>query len=181
MWPNIDNYVQLIIHYIQTIIHYIMMVWKWMDMILKNITQTHFKIIQSELFIKDKLTNTYNNCIPWHKSDFDLMKIYYMYKNTIYIVCYTDPSNIKFPPYSVHELENQKLGEERKFMLAMTDGKPLMDEITPYAGPKKNFYNDIGKTVKVSWIFEPEKLQKPLVILDSRSKMQEYKINDDLF
>jgi len=123
------------------------------------------------------------------KEDVKYLKIEYNFKGKIYYKILTK-KNLKerkdyFPPYP-EDLESL---EEKQILSAMIGDKDITNEIAKYAGPKGNFYKDIGLDVYLYHVINNKnkeivldlKKEEKLIILDSELEEKEYKsINEKL-
>ena len=103
------------------------------------------------------ITKQYINNENWSEflNEDDVIHVTWRHYDEIYKMCFAVSDPISFPPYSLNELN----APVTKKIMAMTIGDNTDDEfelLKKYAGPKHNFYCDVGGKMNVKWILEKE-------------------------
>ena len=114
------------------------------------------------------------------------LQLSYTYLGSKYHVCYTSWEAVKFPPYTVQELQKPQGFPCRMLSAHMTlaDGSDtdVTDLLLRYAGPRGDFYKGRAAEIKMGWLFNHLQMKHvPRVVLtvrDTWQNVEQFACND---
>lgn len=103
------------------------------------------------------ITQKYINNENWEESfqKDDIVHVTWRHYDEIYKMCFTVQEQIPFPPYSLQSL-NTPITKKIIAMTVTDSSDDDYDTLKQYAGPKHNFYCDVGGKMNVKWIINKD-------------------------
>lgn len=134
---------------------YIEIATKWYNY-MKEYRQP-IAIINVNVNKSKNITKQYINNENWSEflNENDIVHITWRYYDDVYKMCFSVSNPIPFPPYNLNVLN---MSVTKKIMV-MTIGDTTDEEIEllkQYAGPKHNFYCDVGGKMNIKWILDKD-------------------------
>lgn len=144
-----------------------------------NISSNSFHYKNIDEFIRHCDIHTIANHIS--KENDYWLEIVYSYNENRYRIIYNKWDQIKFPPYTLEEIQNVNASNTFKFEIIYADynEEDITALIKEYAGPKSNFYHDKEFHVTLERIIGSGVLKKynskQLIITDNNAEDYSFK------